>query len=73
MEGFPKISAELAVAADPANVTELCGTHEDILIPSSCFNCTVSGLISRTFLRDDIFMERFIMKNWKKKIFRILL
>lgn len=40
--------------ADPANVTELCGTHDDILIPSSCLNCTVSGLISRTFLRDDI-------------------
>ncbi len=57
MEGFPKISAELAVATDPANVTELCGTHEDILIPSSCFNCTVSGLISRTFLRDDIIKE----------------
>lgn len=51
---YPGVSAELAVAADPANMTELCGTHEDILIPSSCLNCTVSGLISRTFLRDDI-------------------
>lgn len=48
------VSSEIAVVADPANVTELCGTHEDILIPSSCLNCTVSGLISRTFLRDDI-------------------
>ncbi len=48
------VSADIAVAADPANVTELCGTHEDILIPSSCLNCTVSGLISRTFLREDI-------------------
>ena len=46
--------AELAVLADPAGVTELCGTHEDLLIPSSCLNSTVSGLISRTFLRDDI-------------------
>lgn len=35
-------------------MTALCGTHEDILIPSSCLNCTVSGLVSRTFLRDDI-------------------
>ena len=43
-----------AVIADPANVTELCGTHDDILIPSSCLNSTVSGLISRTFLRSDI-------------------
>ena len=48
------VSPELAVLADPANMTELCGTHEEILIPSSCLNCTVSGLISRTFLRNDI-------------------
>lgn len=48
------VSPDIAVAADPANVTDLCGTHEDILIPSSCLNCTVSGLISRTFLREDI-------------------
>ncbi len=51
---FPGVSADIAVLADPANVTRLCGTHEDILIPSACLNCTVSGLISRTFLRDDI-------------------
>lgn len=51
---FSGVSSALAVLADPANVTELCGTHNDILIPSSCLNCTVSGLISRTFLRDDI-------------------
>lgn len=51
---YEGVSEELAVLADPANVTKLCGTHEDILIPSSCLNSTVSGLISRTFLRDDI-------------------
>ncbi len=51
---FEQISPELAVIADPANITDLCGTHEDILIPSSCLNSTVSGLVSRTFLRDDI-------------------
>lgn len=51
---YKNVSPEIAVVADPANVTELCGTHEDILIPSSCLNCTVSGLISRTFLRSDI-------------------
>ncbi|MGN0298985.1 MAG: cysteine protease StiP family protein [Lachnospiraceae bacterium] len=51
---YQGVSDELAVLADPANVTELCGTHEDILIPSSCLNSTVSGLISRTFLRNDI-------------------
>lgn len=51
---YPGVSSEIAVLADPAGMVSLCGTHEDILIPSSCLNCTVSGLISRTFLRADI-------------------
>ncbi len=54
IEAYEGVSPDIAVVADPANVTELCGTHDDILIPSSCLNCTVSGLVSRTFLRDDI-------------------
>ncbi len=54
---YEGVSAEIAVIADPANVTTLCGTHEDILIPSSCLNSTVSGLVSRTFLRSDIIGE----------------
>lgn len=54
ISAYPHVSPEIAVVADPANITSLCGTHEDLLIPSSCLNCTVSGLISRTFLRDDI-------------------
>jgi len=54
---YEGVSADIAVVADPANVTELCGTHDDILIPSSCLNSTVSGLISRTFLRSDIIGE----------------
>lgn len=54
ISAYPGVSSDIAVVADPANVTELCGTHDDILIPSSCLNCVVSGLISRTFLRDDI-------------------
>lgn len=58
LQEFEGVSADIAVVADPANVTELCGTHEDILIPSSCLNCTVSGLISRTFLRSDIIGEK---------------
>ncbi len=48
------LSSELGVVSDPANITQLCGTHSDILIPNSCLNATVSGLISRTFLREDI-------------------
>lgn len=54
IEEYPGVSTDIAVVADPANITELCGTHEDVLIPSSCLNSTVSGLISRTFLRSDI-------------------
>lgn len=54
ISAYPDVSPEIAVVADPANITNLCGTHEDILIPSSCLNCTVSGLISRTFLRNDV-------------------
>lgn len=51
---FPGIPDDLAVVADPAGLTDLCGTHEDIVIPSSCLNCTVCGLISRTVLRGDL-------------------
>lgn len=54
---FDGISDELAVLSDPAHITELFGTHDDIMIPSSCLNCTVCGLISRTFLRSDIIGE----------------
>lgn len=55
---YQEIDSELGVVSDPANLTTLCGTHEDILIPSSCLNATVTGLISRTFLRNDIIGPR---------------
>jgi len=57
MVDYPEIRTKLAVLSDPANITDLCGTHEDILIPSSCLNSTVSGLLSRTVLRNDIISE----------------
>ncbi|RCX17596.1 RNA binding Pelota-like protein [Anaerobacterium chartisolvens] len=57
LEAYPGVSHELAVLADPAWITELCGTHEDFLIPSSCLNSTVSGLLSRTFLNNSIIGE----------------
>lgn len=57
LKEFPGMDDRLAVLADPAGVTELCGTHEDIMIPSSCLNCTVSGLISRSVLREDLIRE----------------
>ena len=44
----------LAVLADPAGIAQMYGLREDFLIPSSCLNSTVSGLVSRTVLRGDI-------------------
>ena len=55
---YPQLSTKLGVLSDPAGLTELCGTHEDILIPSSCLNSTVTGLLSRTFLRSDIISDK---------------
>ena len=43
-----ELNSELAVIADPTGLTSLSATQEDIFIPSSCLNSTVSGLISRT-------------------------
>lgn len=54
LQSYPELSPQLAVLADPAHVAPLYGTQKDILIPSSCLNATVSGLISRTFHRNDI-------------------
>jgi hypothetical protein len=54
---FPEIPMNrltLAVLSDPANVTDMCGSHEDFLIASSCLNSTVCGLMSRTILRGDL-------------------
>lgn len=45
---------QLAVIADPARVADISGTQNDLMIPSACLNSTVSGLMSRTFLREDI-------------------
>lgn len=49
---------ELAVIADPAHSAHIFGTREDLLIPSACLNATVSGLVSRTFHRQDVIGER---------------
>ena len=40
----------LAVLADPANITDMCGTHTDFPIASSFLNSTVCGLMSRTII-----------------------
>ena len=57
MKEFEGVSSGLAVLSDPAFIAEKCGTHDDFLIASSCLNSTVSGLLSRTFLRSDIIGE----------------
>jgi hypothetical protein len=51
---WSELSNSLYVLADPASVTENCGTNNDILLPSACLNSTVSGLISRTILNSYI-------------------
>ncbi|WP_165495140.1 cysteine protease StiP family protein [Actinomadura roseirufa] len=45
---------DLAVLADPGRCTPLYGTRDDFLIPSACLNSTVSGLVSRTVLNDEL-------------------
>lgn len=49
----------LAVLADPANITDVCGTHEDIPIASSFLNSTVCGLMSRTILHPSMNNNQF--------------
>ncbi len=51
---WPGLDPRLAVLADPGSCTDLHGTRDDFLIPSACLNSTVSGLVSRTVLRDDL-------------------
>lgn len=48
------IRPKLAVLCDPGYSANFWGTYEDKLIPNACLNATVSGLISRTFYREDI-------------------
>lgn len=44
----------LAVLADPGRCATTYGTRDDFLIPSACLNSTVSGLVSRTVLNDEL-------------------
>lgn len=47
-------NSELAVLADPGSCVRTFGTRDDFLIASACLNSTVSGLISRTVLNEQI-------------------
>ncbi len=57
IDGITGFDPEIAVLADPGSCVRTYGTREDFLIPSACLNSTVSGLISRTVLRDDLVGE----------------
>lgn len=57
MQDYDGVSSELAVLADPAQITGLYGTTEDFLIPSACLNAPVSGLFSRTVLNEKVIGE----------------
>lgn len=56
-EKWKNLSDELVVLADPANICRVCGTHRDRLVPSSCLNSTVTGLVSRTILNSHYINE----------------
>lgn len=52
------INPALAVLSDPSHSADIYGTREDILIPSVYLNSIVSGLISRTIVREDLIGEK---------------
>ncbi|MGY2894576.1 cysteine protease StiP domain-containing protein [Deinococcus sp. UYEF24] len=43
----------LAALFDPAGVAEFAGSHADLLLPHAALNATVSGLVSRSFLKGE--------------------
>jgi hypothetical protein len=49
-----RVPTRLAVLADLAGAAWMASTADDYLIPSSVLNAVVSGLVSRTVLRDDL-------------------
>lgn len=51
---YPGVDPGLAVLSDPGRLAGKRGTQDDFLIASSCLNATVSGLLSRTFYREDV-------------------
>lgn len=51
------LKPELAVIADPGYSANIFGTRDDFLLPSACLNSTVSGLVSRTFHREDVILK----------------
>ena len=48
------VSSELYVLCDLAGIAAGCGSTDDYLIPSAILNATVSGLVSRSILNEQI-------------------
>lgn len=48
-----EIEDDLAVISDPGYCAECYSTREDIIIPSSLLNSTISGLVSRTVYNEE--------------------
>jgi hypothetical protein len=51
---FPGVDGSLAVLSDPPGLAGIRGSFDDFLIPCSCLNATVSGLLSRTVLNETL-------------------
>lgn len=50
----PRLDATLHVIADPAGVADVTASRDDYLIPSGILGATVSGLVSRSILNEQI-------------------
>lgn len=55
MKNGTALSKELSAVCDVPCVCRIRGTSRDILLPDSCLNATVCGLISSIYLTNDIF------------------
>ncbi len=51
---YPDIDPSPCVLCDPACLCDIAGSYEDLFIPCSCLNGVVSGLFSRTVLKEGI-------------------
>jgi Phosphoribosyl transferase (PRTase)/PELOTA RNA binding domain len=62
-----RLDPELAVFADPSHSCRRFATRADVVIPSSCLNSTVSGLISRSVLNGLIGPGQFHGAKWYRE------
>lgn len=63
LQKYKGINSEIAVLSDPANILDLCGTHEDILITNACLNSPLAGLLSRAIPQENNFFGAVFFKE----------